>query len=255
MADSLSGSGPGSGSGSLSGSTLKPVARMHIFKDPLKIFAVSLLFVLFFALVSRFQAFISGASGLYPRYMERVAAGEPHSLGMLFSFISPAGAGVAAVLWFAAVVLKAAFMLYCLTRINRKPVGGAAPVGAAFFGKLILIAALKTALTALWSLLFFFPGAAAHYRYRQAYYILMDDPGKSALRCISESKLLMAGNKLDLFLLDLSFLGWHALSAALSAASLLILPFPLPILSVWVLPYAGFTRALYYGHLLGKAAA
>jgi len=231
---------------------LKPGARMLIFKEPLKILTVSLLFVASFALVSRFQASLSGASGLYQRYMERVAAGGPHSFRMLFSFIPPLGTAVAVVLWFAAVVLKAAFMLYCLTRINRKPVS---PVGAQFFGKLILIAAITAALTALWSLLFFFPGAAAHYRYRQAYYILMDDPGKSALRCISESKLLMAGNKLDLFLIDMSFLGWHILSVALTAVWLFILPFPLPILLVWVLPYTGFTRALYYDHLLEKAAA
>jgi len=248
MSDSISGSEPGS----LSGSMLKPGARMLIFKDPLKVFAVSLLFVLFFTLISRLQASLSGASGLYQRYMERVAAGEPHSLRMLSSFISPLGAAVAAALWFASVVLKAGFMMCCLSWINRKPVS---PVGAAFIGKLILIAAITTALTVLWSLLFFFPGATAHYRYRQAYYILLDDPGKSALHCISESKLLMAGNKLDLFLIDASFLGWFVLSAALSAALLLVLPFPLPILFVWVLPYTGFTRALYYERLLGKAAA
>ena len=51
--------------------------------------------------------------------------------------------------------------------------------------------------------------------------------------CIRESKRLMYGRKGELFILDLSFLGWCLLT---------IIPFA----SVYVTPYIQTTRAGYY---------
>ena len=60
----------------------------------------------------------------------------------------------------------------------------------------------------LWSLLLIIPGIIAAYRYRLAYYIMLDNPNMATMEIISESKRLMRGNKGKLFILDLSFIGW-----------------------------------------------
>lgn len=75
----------------------------------------------------------------------------------------------------------------------------------------------------LWSLLLIIPGIIAAYRYRMALYLLLDNPNMSVYQCIRESKRMMVGHKAELFVLDLSFLGWYILSAV-------------PFVSIWVTP-------------------
>jgi len=188
--------------------------------------------------------------------MERVAAGEPHSLMLFLSLLKPTGLVLIALLWLLGWVIQVGFMSYCL-KTSRSLEGGFKDIlnGFLFARKALAILITSSVLVALWSLLLFFPGVAAHYRYRQAYYILLDDPKKGALQCIRESKLMMAGNKLDLFLIDLSFLGWHALSIAVSVLLSYIVPFELPLVSVWLSPYIGLVRAACYDKLLAGAAA
>ena len=69
-------------------------------------------------------------------------------------------------------------------------------------------------------------------------YVLADYKGKSAIECINESKYLTDGHKMDLFILDLSFLGWDILSV-----------FTLFILNIWLTPYKLATRANAYRSL------
>ena len=95
----------------------------------------------------------------------------------------------------------------------------------------------------LWSLLLFFPGIIAMYRYRQAIYLLIEHPEMSAMQCITASKELMRGHKWELFVLDLSFLGWDLLEA---------LVFPLVI---WLLPYKELTSVNYYRALVEQPGA
>lgn len=65
--------------------------------------------------------------------------------------------------------------------------------------------------TFLWSLLFIIPGIIKGLSYSMAIYILVDNPDMSPLDAISESKRMMDGHKMDLFILNLSFLGWALL--------------------------------------------
>ena len=92
--------------------------------------------------------------------------------------------------------------------------------------------------TFLWSLLLIFPGVIASYRYRQALYIMLDNPKMRAIDCIRASKRMMQGHKKELFVLDLSFFGWAMLSI-------------FPFVSVWIAPYMQITYANYYLALLG----
>ena len=94
----------------------------------------------------------------------------------------------------------------------------------------------------LWSLLFVIPGIVAAYRYRLALYLLLDHPEMGVMECIRESKRLMCGHKAELFILDLSFIGWALLSI-------------IPFVSVYTLPYTESTYALYYSMLREQDAA
>lgn len=81
------------------------------------------------------------------------------------------------------------------------------------FGTGFAQAFLRSLYTLLWSLLFIIPGIVATYRYAMTPFILAEHPELTASQAIARSKELMMGRKFDLFLLDLSFLGWVILAA------------------------------------------
>jgi uncharacterized membrane protein len=66
--------------------------------------------------------------------------------------------------------------------------------------------------TFLWSSLFIIPGIIKGYSYSMSMYVLADNKGMSARECIAESKKMTNGHKAELFVLDLSFIGWYLLS-------------------------------------------
>lgn len=97
----------------------------------------------------------------------------------------------------------------------------------------------------LWSFLFIIPGIIAALAYSQAYYIYKDSEATgenlSALDCISRSKELMDGNKGKLFVLELSFIGWHFIGG---------LTFGLGYL--FITPYIQTAKAVFYNDLLNE---
>ena len=95
-----------------------------------------------------------------------------------------------------------------------------------------------------WTLLLIVPGIIAALRYSMASYIMAEYPGISAGEAIERSKAMMDGHKKELFLLELSFIGWILLSAL-----------TLGILSLWVTPYLQATTAVFYRKLAGNQAA
>ena len=72
-------------------------------------------------------------------------------------------------------------------------------------------------------------------------YILLDKPELSANEAITESRRMMTGNKMKLFLLDLSFFGWFILSV-----------FTFGILLIYVIPYMQAAHAEFYRNLKGN---
>ena len=65
----------------------------------------------------------------------------------------------------------------------------------------------------LWSLLFVIPGIVKSYAYAMTPFIMAENPEMSANNAITASRELMDGHKGDLFILDLSFIGWGILAA------------------------------------------
>lgn len=87
----------------------------------------------------------------------------------------------------------------------------------------ICLILLRGLLVFLWSLLFVIPGIIASYRYSMAFYIMAEDPDITAGAAIDASKEMMAGNKLRLFCLEFSFIGWAVLCTLPSMVLMFVL--------------------------------
>ncbi len=92
--------------------------------------------------------------------------------------------------------------------------------------------------TALWSLLFWIPGIIKALSYSMSMYILAENPNMGALEAINRSKAMMNGHKMDFFVLQLSFIGWHLLGMITFG-----------IAYVWVMPYMSATTANFYNSI------
>ena len=71
---------------------------------------------------------------------------------------------------------------------------------------------LRSLYTVLWGLLLVIPGIIKHYAYSMTPFIMSENPQMSASEAITASKELMNGHKGELFMLDLSFIGWDLLA-------------------------------------------
>ncbi len=87
----------------------------------------------------------------------------------------------------------------------------------------------------LWSLLFLIPGIVKSFSYAMTPFVLHDEPDLNAGEAIAKSARMMRGHKMDIFLLELSFIGWFILGA-LSCG----------IAYFWIFPYYTATIAAFY---------
>lgn len=120
-------------------------------------------------------------------------------------------------------------------------VGGTVELGDLFkgfskdFAQNFLTTFLTGLFTALWALLFFIPGIVKGYSYAMAMYLRIDHPEYTALQAITESRRMMNGHKGDLFVLDLSFIGWYIVGSLC-----------LGVGTLWVAPYHQLARTLFF---------
>ena len=105
-------------------------------------------------------------------------------------------------------------------------------------GQNILLGFLSSLFVALWSLLFVIPGIVKAYSYSMIYYIKADHPEYDWRTCLQASQQMTYGRKWDLFVLDLSFIGWYIVGGLC-----------LGVGALWVRPYHETTRALFYEQL------
>ena len=106
------------------------------------------------------------------------------------------------------------------------------------FGRLFVLLLMQWAIILVFSALLIVPGLIFAYRYRQAIYLLVEHPEYSPVRCLKESGRIMRGHKAELFMVDLSFLGWILAQNLLPVVSVLI--------AMWVIPYRSITYSNYY---------
>lgn len=105
-------------------------------------------------------------------------------------------------------------------------------------GKVIGTFYLTMLYTFLWSLLLLVPGVVKAYSYSMAPYIIIENPEMSVKDAIAESQKMMKGRKLDLFVLQWSFIGWYLLSSITFG-----------IAYIYVMPYCQATITNFYRFL------
>lgn len=113
-----------------------------------------------------------------------------------------------------------------------------------YFIPILLINLVSGLFIFLWALLLIVPGIIKGFAYSQAHFIykdLRDEPNEefpSVMDCLRESESLMKGNKMDLFLLYVSFIGWFLLEVI-----------TLGIASFYVRPYLRTAEAIFYENI------
>ena len=102
--------------------------------------------------------------------------------------------------------------------------------------KNVLVALLlREIYTALWTFLFIIPGIVKSFSYSMVPYIMAENPNISPNQAINISCRMTKGHKFQIFLLDLSFIGWYILGA-----------FAFGIGTLFVMPYHRATMAQMY---------
>ena len=103
------------------------------------------------------------------------------------------------------------------------------------YGRILGTTFLVYIYTALWSLLLIIPGIIKSYSYAMTNFILKDEPNLKYNEAIEKSMEMMDGNKMKLFLLHLSFIGWAILSII-----------TLGIGFFFLMPYVSSANAAFY---------
>ena len=97
---------------------------------------------------------------------------------------------------------------------------------------------LRSLYTTLWSLLLIIPGIIKAISYSMTPFILAEHPDLTASRAIELSMQMMDGHKMELFILDLTFIGWSLLAALTGNIGYLFLN-----------PYTNAAHAAFYRQL------
>ena len=226
---------------------LKNNARIIIKTARPSVIAASLIFLLVSLLMGALSTKLTGITvDNLITYQNYVSSGDfERALTYLTSLIPPRSARVFILLLsIVSMIWQAGYTIFIMNTVKKSGATfGNLLDGFSITLKLILLGFLRTLFITLWSLLFYFPGIIAAYRYRMSLYLLLDHPEMGVMECLRTSKQMMKGHKWECFVMDLSFIGWRLLSE---------LPLIGYFVSLWVTPYINTTYVLYYMALAGK---
>lgn len=212
---------------------LKANAKIDIKQTKPNVILVTLVYVLIIYVLEILSAKLSGEMLQMKAMLEAVYNGDT-SFILPQVEITPVASIIVFALGIMSTMLGVGYSLFCLNAVrHRAPAYGNLFDPFGMFFKILWLNILMNVFIMLWSMLFVIPGIIAAYRYRMAVYVLLEHPECSALECIRESKRLMQGHKGELFILDLSFIGWAILCT-------------IPFVTLWVSPYMELTNVWFY---------
>lgn len=126
-------------------------------------------------------------------------------------------------------------------------------------GRIILLQVLVMVLSALGGMFFLLPGVFLYYTFLLAPYVLIDCPDLTALQTLRACFGLMRGRRMQLFMLDVSFIGWmiveymvmligvnvgNLLGSDLLSSILWLLGYT--VIAVYLVPYRELSYANFY---------
>ena len=147
----------------------------------------------------------------------RVALTDKWVMGAVTTLVFGAVSGAASYIPVVGSILVALPMMYGYSIVMLSVMrGGEMNIGGLFdgfndFGRIVGTKLLQAIYTFLWTLLLVIPGIIKNYSYAMTDFILKDQPELANNAAIEKSMAMMDGNKMKLFLLDLSFIGWAIL--------------------------------------------
>ena len=112
-----------------------------------------------------------------------------------------------------------------------------------YYGNVVVSMLVRDVRIFLWSLLLVIPGIIKIYEYRMVPYILAEPPELNYREVLNMSSEMMDGQKMNAFVLDLSFIGWYLLSGITGGIAGIF----------WVNPYVYATDAELYLELSTEA--
>ena len=147
----------------------------------------------------------------------RVALTDKWVMGAVTTLVFGAVSGAASYIPVVGTILVALPMMYGYSIVMLSVMrGGEMNIGGLFDGfndfvRIVGTKLLQAIYTFLWTLLLVIPGIIKNYSYAMTDFILKDQPELANNAAIEKSMAMMDGNKMKLFLLDLSFIGWAIL--------------------------------------------
>ncbi|MCR5495614.1 MAG: DUF975 family protein [Treponema sp.] len=141
------------------------------------------------------------------------------------------------------VLIFAQLSVYLKMSRSPNPVSGKDFIeGFALWARAILSCLWETLWTFLWMLLFIIPGFVKHYAYSMTKYLVIEFEELSVTKALRVSIAITRGHKAELFIMDLSFLGWLILATLSCGVGLL-----------WLIPYREMSMINAYHSLLKEA--
>ena len=102
---------------------------------------------------------------------------------------------------------------------------------------ILLVELIVGVVVSVCAIFFVIPGIIMALAYAMAGYLVVDTD-LEAMEVVKKSRAMMKGYKWNYFVFGLSFIGW-----------ILLIPFTLGILIIWLIPYMIVSMALYYENL------
>lgn len=113
--------------------------------------------------------------------------------------------------------------------------------GTKIYGNILKTLLIRDVKIILWTMLLVVPGIIKSYEYFMVPYILAENPHVPTQRAFELSKQMTEGEKMNMFVLDLSFFGWYLLGALACGVGMM-----------FVVPYHEATNAELYNVLRMK---
>lgn len=107
--------------------------------------------------------------------------------------------------------------------------------GSSYYGNVVIGMVYQKIVIFLWFLALIVPGIVKAYAYSMVPYILAENPGMNIKDAMKLSDDMTYTHKMDMFILDLSFIGWYILGSLLFGIG-----------SFFVNPYVDMTKGYLY---------
>ncbi len=198
------------------------------------------------ALYSVLAGIFSSSSSSFSSYLENSSDSMPAEVIIILAFIVLAVSVVGIIfnIFVSNPLEVGKDRFYMCSRLQQAAFGElfcAFKSGKGYYLNIVKTQFLRRLYTGLWSLLFIIPGIIKSYEYYMVPYILAENPNISTARAFELSKIMTNGEKWNIFVLELSFMGWQILGMLACCIG-----------TYFVLPYMDSTFAELYEAMRAK---